>query len=380
MWLFLLLLVPIAILIFGLVVGQGRVTFKEFLIEFGVMAVLVLAGYFISRYQAISDIEIWNGWVQKAEYYEDWVERVSCRHPIRDKNGNVIGYSHFYDEDYHPPYWQVTTSNEEVVGIDSKYFESIAGRFKNREYHHITRFSKLRGLGNKYIADYRSLFSEFIPTAVEHSFSNYIKADPGSVLRRIGQGEKFDKLLPEYPRIKGYYECDRVIALGSPIADLPGWNKQLAEVNARLGARKWVNITVIVVNTTDSAYVHRLEEHWLGGKINDCVVVIGSTNFPNIDWVRVMSWSRSEDLKVDLRDAILDFKSLEKRDEILSAIEQKVDQKFVHKPIEEFEYLMAGWQPSVGILFFLFLLGIGGSIGLTVYFVKNDPFEDRRSW
>jgi len=383
MWLTILLFVPLIVFCAAMVLGKGRISIKEFLIAEILMSLLICVGFFVARHQSVSDTEIWNGWITKGEFYEEWWERVSCRHPIscshRDKNGNTLhsndGYYHAYDVDYHAPYWQITTSNQEVVSIDSSYFDALTGWFGNKEYVLLHRFSVHRGPGNKYETKYLTGSSRFIPTAVEHSFVNYIKASPNSVLRRMGQGEKFITLIPPYPRVKDQFVCDRVIPVGMTLPNLTSWNAQFAEINARLGAKRQVNIVLVVVNTSDSAYVHSLEEKWLGGKKNDFVIIVGTTQYPVIDWVRIASWSKKEDLKVELRDAIQDLGSLEKREEILKTIETQVGQKFVRTPMADFEYLMASWQPSFGVLTFLLILGFFGSCGVAWFFAENEVLD-----
>ena len=162
------------------------------------------------------------------------------------------------------------------------------------------------------------------------------------------------------------------------ILDAPRWNEELALLNARIGARRQVNVIVIAVNTADSAYIHALEELWLGGKKNDCVIICGVTQYPLIEWVRVMSWTKREDLKITLRDGIQEMKTLHERQRILQFIEREIGEKFVRTPMKDFEYLMAGFQPGPTTLALLLILGIGGSFGLAFYFLNNDPFGHTR--
>lgn len=388
LWFFILLAMPTVIALIGFIAGKGnKLTWKEFIALEIVMIILIAVGLFSARSNSMSDIEIWNGWIKNAEFYEEWWERVSCRHEIpcshRDKDGNRRhsndGHYHRYDVDYVPPYWKFITSNEEEMKIDASYFEFLTGVFRNKRYVEIYRSSKDHGNGNKYVTEYIAGQSEFIPTSTEHEFKNYIKANPNTILRRIGQGNKFDNLIPPYPRVKNKIECDRFLTMGLNVSNAVNWNKKLAEINGRLGRKKQVNITTIVVNTPDSSYVHSLEEKWLGGKKNDFVIIIGCTQYPNIGWVRMMSWSQSEDLKVELRDAIMDVGSLEKRDEILQEIETQINQKFVRRKMADFAYLMAGWQPPAGTLLWLFVVGFVMSIGSTIYFYVADPFGDENS-
>lgn len=381
--LFWLLLIPTIIIIIGLIAGKGRITWKEFLITEGIMILLIAGGWHIARQQSIHDVEIWNGWIAKASYYEEWWEQVPCQHSIPcshlDKDGDPIhvndGYYHLYDVDYVPPYWEAETSNNEKISIDEKYFQYLTKAFGNSEYIVINRSTKDHGRGNKYITRYLMGQSEFIPTAIEHSFINYIKASPNTIWRRSGQGDKFKVLIPNYPRVENKFECNRVLPMGLNIPDIREWAKELSAINGRLGSKKQVNIILVVVNTSDSSYLYNLEQKWLGGKKNDLVIIIGATNYPHIDWVRIMSWSKSEQLKVEIRDAI-SVLSLEKRTEILKTIESMVDQKFVRRPMADFKYLMASWQPTPWVTMLIFLLGVGITTALTIYFISNDPFND----
>ena len=132
--------------------------------------------------------------------------------------------------------------------------------------------------------------------------------------------------------------------------------------------------------TKNSGYIHALEEAWLGGRKNDLVVIFGVGEYPKIDWVRVMSWTKEEILKVLLRDELQEIGTLEKREEIIMKTKELVDKHFVRTRMRDFEYLMAGIRPSAGALVFLFILGVGLSICLTIYFWRNDPFETRKDF
>ena len=388
MWLIFLLFIPTIVLLVGMAISNGKVTFKEFLLSEAIMCLLVAGGYSIAKHQSVSDIEIWNGWMAKAEYYEEWWEQVSCRHEIRcthrDEKGNTLhsndGHYHLYDVDYHSPYWEGKTSNGETLSLSHLYYDELVGLFKNQEYVTILRFSKDHGRGNKYVTSYDQAMSTFVSTAVPHSFVNYIKASPSSVLRKVGQGDSFKNLLPEYPTVdQSNWSAKRFLSVGVPIVHLSELNLMLSVLNGRLGGSKQVNAMIIAVNTLDSSYIQEFEEKWLGGKKNDLIIVIGCVEYPKISWVRVTSWSTSEDLKIELRDKILDVGTFERSNEILGLVEKGIKEKFIRRKMADFEYLMAGWQPSAGIMAFLIILGFVVSIGLTVYCTKEDVFgEDRR--
>lgn len=357
MYLVMLLIVPVLIGIGGLVWSKGRITIKEFLVQEGVLFAVIGIGYLISRYVATADTEIWSGRVVKKERV--WVP---CSHsypcnpyPCGDsKHPSTCWhtcYHHLNDWD-----WEVYTSNGEVITIS---------RVDWRGSEEPPRWTAAH-VGE--------------PTAQAHGFTNYIKANPTTVLRRTGTAESFKDLLPSYPNdVYNYYYCDRFVTAGITISDSRIWNKLLQEVNADLGKKKQVNMIMVVVKTADQSFEYALEEAWIGGKKNDFVLIIGAPDYPKISWAAIMSWSQSEDLKVELRDAALKIGSMDRRDDIVNTMKSMVDQKFVRRPMADFEYLIASLQPGPTVTIILFVLGMAISVCLTIFFYKNDPFDSGRN-
>jgi hypothetical protein len=214
------------------------------------------------------------------------------------------------------------------------------------------------------------------PVAVAHSFTNYIKANPGSVLLR--RNVKLQKPLPiptDPTDVYDYYRVNRFIAVGYTEPHAKDWNWLLNQLNATYGPTKQVNVIIVAVKTTDPNYATLLEEKWLGGKKNDLVVVLGIDDYPHIAWAHVFSWSKSEELKVEVRDKILDISNMHRRDDIMAAIQQGVTTQWSRRHMKEFKYLMAGAVPGTGAMIFLFILGTLLASGLTIYFWSADPFR-----
>ena len=367
MELFLLLLVPVVIglagFIFSAIKNDRRyvISLREFLTLLAVVFLVIGLGYIMAKYSSTLDQEIWNGRVALKRQ-----EKVSCEHSYPcnphpcgcDDKGNCSTcwdtcYEHSYDWD-----WALYTTNNERVRIQ---------RIDRRGTREPPRFTKTK-TGD--------------PTALTHRFTNYIKANPWSILRREGLTEKFKELIPPYPiRIFDYHYLNRFLTPKDKMsADVArAWNQDLMELNADLGKKKEVNIIIVAVPTADSSYLHALEEAWIGGKKNDLVMIFGIPNYPKIDWVRVMSWTSAEELKVALRDKIQEVGNIEKRTEIIAIAKQRIETQFVRRKMADFEYLMAGVRPPTWALILLFILGSVVSGGLTYFFWKEDPFNTGRS-
>lgn len=355
MVLFFLLLVPLGLGVAGLILGKGRVTWKEFLVHEGAMLLLIGCAYFLALCNKTSDTEVWNGTVvRKDRGTESCCHSYPCNpHPCScDKDGNNCStcydtcYEHARDRT-----WTATSSNGETV------------------------YSK--GCGRPGASDPDRWEAIVIgePTAVEHSYTNYIKGNPDSLMRRQGAAERFKDRLPPYPSVYDHYRITRFLAIGVAIPDQAALNRRLSEINGRLGARKKVNVVVVVVKEDDQRYLEALRETWLGGKINDFVVVIGAPEFPAVAWAGVISWTRNEDLKVAVRDEIVALDAFDGT-KVLDIVETNVETKFEHRPISDFEYLKSTIEPSSTVLWIIGIVGILLALGLQIYFWFEDPFGD----
>ena len=207
------------------------------------------------------------------------------------------------------------------------------------------------------------------PVALAKPYDNYIKAAPFSLFNEHREVEKlFTSKIPGYPQnVYDYHYVDRVLSVGVPIPDIRQWNIELALLLRSLGPEKQVNMILVFVDTNDPNYANALNRAWLGGKKNDVVVIIGSTAYPKIDWVRVLSWTDEKLLLVQLRDDLLGQKTVDK-DKILSIMGKHVQSTFKRKNMKDFEYLKDEIEPDSWVIVLVGLIAVLGSLGLTALF------------
>lgn len=359
MYLLALLAIPLLIGIIGMAFSKGLLTPKELLVQEAVLLVLICGAYGISygitRYSVLSDTEIWGGRIaDKGHGTQGCCHSYPCNcHPVSCGKGCTTTvcstcYLHSHDE-----WWNATTTNQEVVFSDGC---NSPGSSPPARWNQIV-------IGE--------------PTAVEHSFDNYVKANPGSILRRSGAAQKFVGKLPVYPQVFDYYRVKSFLFVGvkADAAMQKDLNARLNEINANLGARKQVNIVVVVAANADPMYAEGVSENWVGGKKNDVVVVIGAAAFPKMDFVQVLSWTKSEEMKLAIRDRIMNFSgSVFDGHKVLGIVSDEVNRKFARREWRDFEYLVDSIEPPTWALVLVFILGLGASIALTIYFWREDPF------
>ena len=357
-----LMLIPLLIAIGVLIAFKKKVTFLEFFGQIAVVALVVLAGMGIAYWQGTTDIEVWNGEVTNKQSV-----KVSCSHSYKcncytttscsgsGKNRSCSTtehcstcYDHPYDVD-----WNVYASTGETLSIDRIDRQGL-------------------GMPPRWGA---SFIGE--PFSSSHSFTNYVMANPESVLiGSKGDMQRWGKLVPPYPgKIYDYYYHDPVVNMGVPGIDMKTWNWLFREANKKLGPAKQVNVVVLLVPTNDQSYMLALKDAWLGGKKNDVIVVIGSPDGHAIAFADVLSWSTNKAMAVDLKNRVLDAGTLDNRDGIQQAVTTVVRAEFVRMHMKDMKWLVRSFQPSGTVMIILFLLAVLVEGGLAWWTITNDITE-----
>lgn len=358
---------------------------SEFFIQLfaGMILIIAIFGSLFFWFSGISDTEIHNSYAINAEYYEEWTEEVTyteeeCSGSGKNRTCRTVTKTR---HDYHPPYWKINTSTSKGISIDEDQYKNITHKFGNEEKEFLYRANQVSfGDGNKYVTNWTGEDTNKIPVATEHTYVNYLKASK-SIKKRQGTKTAYTALLKEYPKTyEGAYgkiEIDRIINAG---VKLPAdWQKTLDEeldsYLALTGKRKEVNILVYTVNSKDSGFIHALEEHWIYGKKNDVIVVLGVNQFPKLEWVEIMVFAGNESLKVELRDSIKSLGDISDPVKLNKIIKTKVEQKYKRVPMETLENLLYDIELPIWVIF-LALLCITTIIGFISIMFENNSKRD----
>lgn len=210
------------------------------------------------------------------------------------------------------------------------------------------------------------------PVAQARSYTNYIQAVPETLFKPASSElrAKFANLIPAYPDSPyDFYRLNRFFAPGLNVADAAAWNMDISLMLNTRGAAKQVNVIVVAAKTDDPNYEYALRDAWQNGNKNDVILVMGTPNYPKIDWVRVITWSKSEIFKVELRDAVLSLGEA-KRDTVLPLLANQIDKNFVRRSMKEFKYLENEIDPPMWVMLVTILLQIAAAIG-TQWYIHN---------
>jgi hypothetical protein len=334
-------------------IWKTELTWTEVAINIVGVMLIVLLVYGAGSFSQVADREVWNGQITgKAK------TRVSCEHSYScncrescSGSGNSRSCSTICDTCYEHSYdidWRVHTSIDEF------------------NIHRIDR----QGLSTppRWLT-----VAQGQPYATTRHFTNYIKGAPNSILHidhiLIA---KYTNSVPAYP-LAGYdYQyIDRVIPVGGVVVpDLAKWNYDLAMTLRDLGPQKQANVIIMFVKDIDPNYAFAVENAWLGGKKNDIIILIGTPEYPKIEWVRVLSWTKKELYKVQLRDNILELGTVDK-DKILGIIHNDTLKSFERRHMKDFEYLRTEIEPPDWVIILAGLLAVLGSVGVSIWLSRR---------
>lgn len=353
-----ILLIPLLTAWFAKYFMKDTITWKEMGVQMGISCLivgLVLAG---GMYSQTQDTEIYNGRVAKK-----FQDRVSCSHSyscncrtVTSGSGKNATTSTVCDTCYEHSWdynWVVEASYGDHVNI------SRVDRQGTKEP---PRFTQVQ-------------IDE--PFSQEHSFTNYIKAVPESIFNDQTCSDEQMALVPNYPQVHDYYRVNRVQVQGVPLKNHKGWNDGLNDIAKELGASLEVNPIIQFVNTADPTYEFALQKKWIGGKKNDVTVIFGVTEYPKVDFVRVVSWE-NEDLKHHLRNNLekIDLLNDETMLYSLNTIKKDIGEHYDRMHMRDYEYLKDQIEPPMWSVVTGFILALLLSVGLTYYFHTQDPFND----
>lgn len=323
---------------------------------FGV-TVLTLIVWFMGIYGQTLDVEIWNGQVTKKEMVDGHYVRsyeCNCTESCSGSGSNrscTRTCQTCYEDHY-------TRSYDGYSTVGNWTFDSIDTTSRSRR----NSFPPPASYTNCKIGE---------PASRPHTYTNYVQAVPESLFHNIGKNKQYADSIPTYPKVYDFYKINRVLSVG---AKVPGElttkiNAQLNEALKTLGAKKQVNVVVILTEIDDPSYRYAVENAWLGGEKNDVTVFVGLDG-TTITWADAMTWALNkgnELFHVKLRDSVEGLGTLSP-DTFAAVVTETIASHYDRPHMKDFEYLKDAIEPPAWVIILSIILAIGGSIGLSVLF------------
>lgn len=324
---------------------------------------IVAAIFLISSSAATSDVEIWNGQVlDKKREHGHYLRSYQCNCSTScSGSGSSRSCSTTCQTCYEDRYtvnWACSTT------IGSITIE------------HLDRGS--RSVYNTPDPQRYTQVQKGDPVSARNDYTNYVQAVPESLFNAVSEADRqrFAPLIPSYPDgIYDIYRVNRFLSPGHSVPDVREWNDGISELLKVRGPVKQVNVIVVIAKTSDPSYAYALRDAWQGANKNDVVLVIGATSYPTIDFVEVLSWTKSEIFKVQLRDEVKALGSVD-REKVLAAVGAHIDKSFERRRMREFAYLESEIDPPLWLSALVLVLILAGSIA-AVYFLNGQSWKPR---
>lgn len=350
-------LIPLAVAAIAYFLSK-EITWKELSAQVGVQLVIAIAAALLVYISNTHDDEVWTGVVTKKQ--REWTScehsyqcncRQSCTGSGKSQSCSTVCdtcYEHFNDYN-----WAVYFSTGDELNIE---------RVDRQGTREPARFTQV-------------VVGE--PAAIEHGYTNYVKAAPDTLFRRQGLVEKHAGTLPKYPgHVYDYYRIDRLVQTEGIVHDVRAWNQDLFKLNAEVGSRYQADVAVVLTRNKPREWFFALEEQWLGGKKNDVILVVNMVG-DRIEWVETMAWVTDPIFKVRLRDAVMADPKLD-RARIVPIIGETIRSSYHRKPMADYEYLKSNIRPSATEWIVTLIIGIAVAVGLSLFFHREDVFGERR--
>lgn len=348
--LFGLLLVPLIVGGIAYSINKRTVTWKEFLLQIAVSIIFVVGTWSYARYAAMQSTEHWNGRVTaKDSGTEHCCHSYECNcSTCSNSDGTTYScncstcYRHSID------YWWAVD-----VSTGDKVSDTCVGHG-----------SDPRWWSRAYVGE---------PVSIPHEYTNYLKADPESIMVHDFDPAMVESV-PPFPEVHSRMRVRKVVRHGDAHPPL-AWDVALKELNADIGRMHQVDVTILVTSHKSPTFAFAVEAAWLYGPKNSLNIVMG-TDGEKITWARVVTISDVEELKIELRDGL---QGMSLRDpNIIPFIRKLVEQKFRRTPMAKYEYLASAASPEGWWLFFLYFFAFLISGGLAYWVHVKDVFGDER--
>jgi hypothetical protein len=361
----LIIAVGLLIPIIAKVVFHRNITILEMVIQITVVMGLVIGGYNIAKWGSLQDTEVWNGaLVSHNRVNDSHMESYSCNcRTVCSGSGNTRSCSTHCDTCWRRRYT-----------VDW-YYNTTIGNFS------VGHRNSLSSSVHR-VADPAHFVDAWdgMPVSREHGYTNYILGARRSLFNVDGTiMDRWEDMIPEYPRVYDYTEIDRVVPGGYETFPNMSFVRELDEeldnCLRELGPEQQVNIVVVLANSQSSNYADALEMEWSGGKKNDVIVVIGAPNYPEIAWVDTLTLAGNfgNTLLVDaMATSLNQIGTLEDAQLISETIQNNVREHFERVPMENFEYLRSEVRPNPWVVWTLMVVSILVSGGLTILFQRYD--------
>lgn len=344
---------------------HAKVTWKEAILQFAIPSVICVVVGTIFYFAGSTDIEYLNSYAITAHYEEPWNELVTYTETetYTDSKGNTQTRTVTKTRvDNHGPEWYVRDNCGDRKSITQGLFNQLVTRWNNKSFKDMHRDYHTRD-GDMYITTFNNNFDDLEPFTWKHMYKNKVQ-NSKSVFSFV-EVDKDD--------VKFYGLYDYNDAYSYDYEPIYGWadkaaSDQLKKLNAWYGKRRQLQMNLLVFPNKSMESATYQEAYWTGGNKNEFNVCIGLKG-QTIEWVKVISWTEVDILKIETQQDILAMGKFD-AEQVVNYMGEKIPPKWKRKEFADFDYLSV--EISLAGKITTFVLVMTSTIGMCIVSHRMD--------
>lgn len=381
---FLLLIPLIAGIVLLFVFDKKNYEEKVFLptgISFAITLFFIVVFKIGYEYSAVTSTEYLTDLCDRVQYDEPWNEYVSrtcsrtCCCDSKGQNCRTETYDCSY-VDYHPERYTLYTVNGKSFSITKEYYVFLKNKFGNSSFVELNRHYHTID-GDRYVSYWDKTYKKHEVINWTGTYENRIKPSRSIFnFRYLKPQEIKTYSIKEYPKVRGLYQ-NAVSGSFNPSKNNLEGVRRINYLNGLYGHNKQVKMFVMVYNNKQQITGEYQKDYFKGGNKNEINICVGTDSISGkVNWAYVFSWSRSEKLKIEIRD----FLESQEQLDLLSLsnfLEVKVKKDFVRRQFKEFKYIkieMPMW--IYGVVFSISLI----SFIISFFTIQNNSSFSRKNY
>lgn len=383
MFIFLLMFIPIIAIIISILFFRKNFVWWEYTLLFIIPTIAIIISKAVSVTVQTNDKEYLNFYLVSAEYiepYSTWDYEMCTRTVCTGSGKTQTCHTETYDCSHCDRYSARYVAYDNVGishTISESYFNFLTNRWKNKTFVELNRYIvKNWGCGedgDKYVTKWNNKFENIVPITKSHNYKNIVQCSKSIYnFKNISKIEANKSGLYDYNfdfdkfNFKSIYGVNNITA-----------NDKLNRWNAEIGLYKQVHMQILVFKDKSISIAEEQKSFWKGGNKNEFNVCIGINDVNKIQWVKVISWTEVEKLKLGVERSISNMNF--DLNDIVDTIAINVRKNYKRKEFKEFSYITV--EPIESAMLISFIIVIILTIALLIFFVKNDiDFEEEKEY
>ncbi len=350
MLIYLSLLFPILAIITHLILHK-KIFQWEIVALVSLLIISIIVTKTLDEYSQTKDVEYIQDYVVRVEYYEDWnewIEKTCSKEKCTGSGKDEKCETEYYDcsyVDYHEEYWVIITASGNQHYIDKNEWDKLKKQFNTNPIFVDMQRDYYTDDGDMYYyiwdGDIKSV--EYLVTT--HNYENRVQASHNVV---------------------NFQEVHSLIGDNNSEID-----DYINKTNALYAIKKQVKVFYLIFKNKPLDAALLQEQYWKGGNKNEIIICVGIDDNRFIKWSYVFSWSKSENVKIAIRDYIIKQRTLDKTvyKNIVDYSNKEIIKNYTRFRFKEFSYLSVDLSNSAIVI--AFIISFIVSLIFIIYVLKN---------